>query len=140
MQYLRSLSEKDIQYTDKNTNIYSQPLVTNQNIDLKKLNQTLPDDILRTIYDNYLLPEIMYNQLQVILHSKDSQRLNSIELSDYLENVVFTEPIFIEKLQRENAVFANIYQTEIIQNQRTFKNMTNIYQNFAMCWLFHLYH
>jgi len=46
------LSIEDIQ----ELNIDSQPLNPKSKIDLEKLNRTLPDDVLRNIYDNYLSP------------------------------------------------------------------------------------
>jgi hypothetical protein len=109
-------------------------------LDCEKVNRTLPDDILRSIYDNYLSPQLVYDKLQNILKSKESQSLNCYPLGEYLENVVFKEPLVIEKLKKEDSLFLFIYRTEIGQNIRTFVKFTNKYQSFALTWLMHLYH
>ena len=109
-------------------------------LDCEKVNRTLPDDILRSIYDNYLSPQLVFDKLQNILKSKESQSLNYYPLGEYLENVVFKEPLVIEKLKKEDSLFLFIYRTEIGQNIRTFVKFTNKYQSFALTWLMHLYH
>jgi hypothetical protein len=109
-------------------------------LDCEKVNRTLPDDILRSIYDNYLSPQLVYDKLQNILKSKESQSLNYYPLGEYLENVVFKEPLVIEKLKKEDSLFLFIYRTEIGQNIRTFVKFTNKYQSFSLTWLMNLYH
>jgi hypothetical protein len=130
------LSIEDIQ----ELNIDSQPLNPKSKIDLEKLNRTLPDDVLRNIYDNYLSPQSVYDKLQIILKSKESINLNYFPLSEYLEKVVFREPLVIEKLKIENPLFLLIYVQEIVQNTRTFTNLKNKYDSFALSWLMFLYH
>jgi hypothetical protein len=109
-------------------------------LDCEKVNRTLPDDILRSIYDNYLSPQLVYDKLQNLLKSKESQSLNHFPLGEYLEKVVFKEPLVVEKLKKEDSLFLFIYKTEINQNNRTFVKFTNKYQSFALSWLMYLYH
>jgi hypothetical protein len=130
------LSIEDIQVL----NIDSQPLKHKPKLDLEKINQTLPDDILRTIYDNYLSPQLVYDKLQLILKSKESRNLNHFPLSEYLEKVIFKEPLVIEKLKMEDPLFLLIYSKEFVENSRTFKKFSNKYDSFALSWLMHLYH
>ena len=93
----------------------------------------------KTVYDNYLTPESICDKLQNILHSKESMNLNHFPLSCYLEQVVFNEPMAIEKLKAENPLFLHIYLTEIEDNNRRFKRFTNKYDSFALSWLMCLY-
>lgn len=127
------LSTEDIQELDLNT----QPKTK---MDLEKVNRTLPDDILRTIYDNYLSPQLVCDKLQIILQSKESRNLNHFPLSCYLEKVVFKDSLVIEKLKRENPLFLNIYLKEVEENNRHFVNFKNKYDSFALSWLLYLYH
>lgn len=129
------LSTEDIQ----ELNIHSQPLEPTRKLDLEKVNRTLPDDILRTIYDNYLSPQLVCDKLQIILQSKESRNLNHFPLSEYLEQVVFKDSLVIEKLKRENPLFLHIYCSEIEDNNRRFARFTNKYDSFALSWLMFLY-
>jgi len=130
------LSVEDIQ----ELNIDSQPPTSQVKLDWEKVNRTLPDNILRTIYDNYLSPDSVCNKLQTILESEESRRLNYFPLSEYLETVVLKEPLVVEKLKKTNPLFLFIYKKEISQNSRTFTKFSNKYNSFALSWLMHLYH
>jgi hypothetical protein len=124
----------------ENTLLIEEIELIEDKLDIEKMKRRLPDDVLRKIYDNYFSPEQICNKLQSLLVSKECCSLYYFELGEYLENVVFKEPLAVNKLKKENPLFLQIYHEEIVLDRRHFVKFENKYQSFALAWLMYLYH
>jgi hypothetical protein len=113
----------------------------NKILDLKniinKINN-LPHSLQLDIYDNFLVSKKLYNELMEELKSYRCIKLNHEELSKIIEKVLENN-LILKYLRKNNKIFNNIYICHIINNNKNFKNMSNI-NSFALSWLMYLYH
>ena len=101
----------------------------------------LPIDIVKIIYINYIKPSLICTELNIILKSYESQKLNNIPLYDYLiNNNILQNKIVIKYLLKNDEIFHNIYQDHIINEIQTFEQFPDIISSLAACWLMYLYH
>jgi hypothetical protein len=88
--------------------------------------------------ENKTLDMEKINKLENLLLSDESRNLNHYPLGEYLEKVVFKEPLVIEKLKRENVLFLFLYHKEIVEKTQI-TSLKNKYNNLALRWLMNLY-
>ena len=101
---------------------------------LLNIENLLPQELKTKIYIEYFEVQILYDEIKVIIHSKQCQALYNIDLGKFLQKH-FVNQSFITYLREQEKEFNSIYQNEIIN-----KNITYIdYYNLASLWLFNLY-
>ena len=99
----------------------------------------LPEAIVNNIYMNYIKPELICAELNLILKSVDSMQLNNEPLEKFLEKYVLNNEIVVKYLIKNDKIFKQIYKTHFIDDNIIFIKMTNV-SSLAMCWLMYLYH
>ena len=100
----------------------------------------LPTEIVKMIYIDYIKPELICRELNVILYSTESRELDSIPLENFLRKHVLHNSIVIKYLIKNDEIFPDIYQTHIINREQTFILFPDLVSSLAKCWLMYLYH
>jgi hypothetical protein len=114
---------------------------SSSSIQLENIATQLPYDILHKIYKDHFSPEtVVISHLMKMIESKECQDLHYFELGDYLEKSVLPNPVVVKKLQKENPLFAQLYQEEIVRGKKHFARFESTYYSFALAWLMFLYH
>jgi hypothetical protein len=104
-----------------------------------KGSQKLPDDIIRKIYEEYLKPDMLYEDLIYTLQLRDSKRLNIKPLKTFIPQLLQNK-IFVEYLRKKDSLFNDIYTTHIINKTNTYVNAASTIDSMAITWLTYLYH
>lgn len=106
----------------------------------------LPEDIQKSIYNDYIKPDMIIIELNKILKSEESKKLNHIPLYLFLSNVVFkndvvfNNEIVIKNLLSNDKIFKIVYEQHIIKKENTFVNFKDSINSMALSWLMYLYH
>ena len=106
----------------------------------KKFLLRLPEDIENMIYYEHVRPDLILTELNQILKSKESQRLNCKALYYYLKNVVLVNPIIVENLISNDEIFKEIYDKHITRGEKIFEHFEEPIRSMALSWLYYLYH
>jgi hypothetical protein len=85
-------------------------------------------------------PNIILLELEEILNSPESIKLDHDQLSWYLENAVLKNKIVINHLINGNEIFKKIYDYHFVQKKNWFEKFESTIESIALCWLVHLYH
>ena len=100
----------------------------------------LPSDLLKQIYIDYIKPELICRELNIILKSTKSRELSAEPLENFLRKHVLPNSIVIKYLIKNDEIFPDIYQTHIINREQTFILFPDLVSSLAKCWLMYLYH
>lgn len=100
----------------------------------------LPEDIQNFIFYDYIKPDMIMLELEQILRSDESKKLNQQTLYYYLTYVVLKNDIVIENLLRNDKIFKIIYNEHIIKKEKAFVNFQDPINSMALSWLMYLYH
>jgi hypothetical protein len=101
--------------------------------------QRLPDDIIRYIYEEYLKPDMLYEDTINVLHLQCSRRLDPDPLIKFIPKL-FQNKILVEYLVKNDELFKHIYTGHVINKTNTYKNVISIIDSMAITWLTYLYH
>ena len=99
----------------------------------------LPGDVTRKIYEEYLKPEMLYEDLIYTLDLRDSRTLSAGALTALLPRLLENK-ILVKYLLENDSTFNNIYTHHIINKKKIFVNADSFIISMAMSWLFYLYH
>lgn len=91
------------------------------------------------LYEHVNLNVILI-ELDQILKSEESKKLNQQSLYYYLKNVILKNNIVIKNLLHNNKIFKIIYDSHIINKKKTFELFEDIINSMALSWLMFLYH
>ena len=78
----------------------------------KKINYiigNLPSDLLKKIYIDYIKPELICTELNIILKSTKSRELSAEPLENFLRKHVLPNSIVIKYLIKNDEIFYNTY-------------------------------
>jgi hypothetical protein len=98
----------------------------------------LPEELKKYIYEEYIETQLFYDKFKEALDSKESQRLNIVNIHPFIP-LILAKPKYIEYLLLKLYCFMIIYNDHKIQKKKTFRLMNNG-QSFAQCILMYLYH
>jgi hypothetical protein len=107
---------------------------------LKKFLSRLPEDIQNTIHYEHVRPDLILTELNQILKSEESKKLNCEALYYYLKNVVLTNPIVVENLISNDEIFKIVYDKHITREEKNFVLIKDPIESMAQSWLMYLYH
>ena len=107
---------------------------------LKKFLSRLPEDIENLIDYEHVSSDLILTELNQILKSKESQKLNYKPLYFYLKNIVLTNPLVVENLISNNEIFTIIYDKHIIKEEKSFVLIEDPIKSMALAWLMYIYH
>lgn len=112
-----------------------------ESVQLKKFLSRLPEGITKyEIFCNYIKPDMILTELNQILNSKDSRKLNPKPLYYYLKNIVLSNSIVVENLINNNKIFNIIYDKHITKKEKNFVLIKDPIESMALAWLMYLYH
>lgn len=100
----------------------------------------LPEDIQNHIFYDYVKPDMIIFELEQILDSEESKKLNHQQLYYYLKNVILNNEIVIRYLLNNNDVFKIIYESHIVKKEIKFELFEDKINSMALSWLMYLYH
>lgn len=103
-----------------------------------RLINSLPDDVIRHIYEEYFIGIDTCNKYLELLKSKESQRLEYEPLVE-LSRRLLEYPCAIEYLCSKHQIFKKMYIEHYIKNNKLFVLMDNL-ESFILSILMHLYH
>lgn len=109
----------------------------------KKINYIigkLPTELVSLIYIDYIKPDLICRELDVILKSTESSELSSEPLENFLRNHVLPNSIVTKYLIKNDKIFQKIYKTHIINREQTLVLFPDLVSSLACCWLMYLYH
>ena len=131
----RSVQERDIQESD------IQERFLNDRNELRKLANlinSLPDDVMRHIYEEYFVGIDTCNKYLELLKSKESQSLQYEHLTEATQ-MLLKHPCAVEYLCKKHSIFKKMYTEHYIQNNKMFLQM-DMLRSFIVSILMHLYH
>ena len=100
----------------------------------------LPSDIVKNIYIDYIKPELICRELNIILNSTESRDLSIEPLENFLRKHVLPNSIVIKYLIKNDEIFPDIYKTHIINREQTFILFPDLVSSLACCWIMYLHH
>ena len=100
----------------------------------------LPKELVKMIYIDYIKPELICRELNIILESTESRQLDITPLDNFLRKHVLHNSIVIKYLIKNNNIFQHIYQTHIINNEKIFELFPDLISSLTMCWIMSLHH
>lgn len=100
----------------------------------------LPSDLVKYIYIDYIKPELIYRELNIILNSTESRELSVRPLENFLRTHVLPNSILTKYLIKNDNIFQEYYQIHIINGEKTFILMPDLVSSFACCWIMSLHH
>lgn len=103
-----------------------------------RLINTLPDDVMRHIYEQYFVGIDTCNKYLELLKCKDSQNLKYEHLLEPTRRLL-THPCAVEYLCSKHAGFKQMYITHYIKNNKLFLLMDMLH-SFIASILMYLYH
>jgi hypothetical protein len=115
--------------------------VSNNENKIKYFINKLPQDIVNKIYMEYINPELVCTELNLILNSTDSIEFRGCEqLTEFLKKRVLNNKIVVKYLNKNNQIFQKIYKDHIIDGNKTFVKIPDLEYSLALSWLMYLYH
>ena len=103
-----------------------------------RLINSLPDDVMRHIYEEYFVGIDTCNKYLELLKSDESQSLNYKPLRD-LTRRLLEYPCAIEYLCSKHQIFKKMYIEHYIKKNKCFVQM-DMLESFILSILMHLYH
>jgi len=103
-----------------------------------RLIKSLPDDVIRHIYEEYFVGIDTCNKYLELLKSDTSQSLIYTQLVEPTRRLL-EYPCAIEYLCSKHKIFKQMYIKHYIQNNKLFAQMDNL-ESFILSILMHLYH
>ena len=100
----------------------------------------LPSELVKQIYIDYIKPELICRELNIILNSTKSRELSAEPLENFLRKHVLPNSIVIKYLIKNDEIFPDIYQTHIINREQTFILFPDLVSSLAKCWIMYLHH
>jgi hypothetical protein len=100
----------------------------------------LPSDLINKIYTDYVKPELICRELNIILDSTESRDLNIEPLENFLRTHILPNSIVIKYLIKNDKIFPDIYKTHIINREQTLVLFPDLVSSLAGCWIMYLYH
>jgi len=100
----------------------------------------LPEDIIKLIISEFIIPEIILIELNEILNLKESKKLEHKKLFWYLKNFVLPNDIVIKNLMINNNIFNKIFKQHFIENKKIFTLIEDPIESMALSWLMYLHH
>ena len=100
----------------------------------------LPSDLVKQIYINYIKPELICRELNIILNSTESQDLSFEPLENFLRKHVLPNSIVTKYLIKNDNIFKQIYKTHIINRKQTLVLFPDLVSSLAGCWIMSLHH
>ena len=100
----------------------------------------LPSDLVKQIYINYIKPELICRELNIILNSTESRELSTTPLENFLRKHVLPNSIVIKYLIQNDEIFQHYYQIHIINGEKRFLLFPDLVSSFACCWIMSLHH
>jgi hypothetical protein len=100
----------------------------------------LPSDLVKQIYINYIKPELICRELNIILKSTESSELDITPLENFLRKHILPNSIVTKYLIKNDNIFKQIYNTHIINREQTFILFPDLVSSLAMCWIMGMYH
>ena len=105
---------------------------------LANLINSLPDDVMRHIYEEYFVGIDTCNKFLELLKSKESQSLQYEHLTEATQ-MLLKHPCAVEYLCKKHSIFKKMYTEHYIQNNKMFLQM-DMLRSFIVSILMHLYH
>ena len=99
---------------------------------------TLPDDIMRKIYEDYFEGKTLCKEFLQKLESEDSKRLRHLSMMDITTRVL-QYPCVVEYLRKKSSVFDYYYKEHFILKNPHYVQKSRA-ESFILCILMHLYH
>jgi hypothetical protein len=103
-----------------------------------RLINSLPDDVIRHIYEEYFIGIDTCNKYLELLKSTESQSLKYEHLVE-LSRRLLEYPCAVEYLCGKHQIFKKMYIEHYIKNNKLFAQMDNL-ESFILSILMHLYH
>lgn len=100
----------------------------------------LPSDLVKKIYTDYIKPELICRELNIILNSTESSELSFEPLENFLRKHVLPNSIVTKYLIKNDNIFKQIYKTHIINRQQTLVLFPDLVSSLAGCWIMYLHH
>lgn len=98
-----------------------------------------PDELKLTIFNEHFKYHLKYHDLNEILESTTSMKLDISLLLPYVEKNILNDKEYISFLFKINDIFEIIYTSHFINHNKYFKLMS-VNESFAHSWLMYLYH
>ena len=103
-----------------------------------RLINSLPDDVMRHIYEEYFVGIDTCNKFLELLKSENSSSLEYNPLIK-IAGRLLQSPCAVEYLSKHCRVFKNMYKAHYIDNNKYFEQC-NVLHSFVLSMLFYLYH
>jgi hypothetical protein len=103
-----------------------------------RLINSLPDDVMRHIYEEYFVGIDACNKFLELLKSESSSSLEYKPLID-LARRLLQHPCAVEYLCGKHPIFKKVYIEHYIKNNKSFLLM-DMFESFVLSILMHLYH
>ena len=100
----------------------------------------LPSDLVNKIYIDYIEPQLICRELNIILNSTESQELSFEPLENFLRKHVLPNSIVTTYLIKNDNIFKQIYKTHIINRKKTLVLFPDLVSSLAGCWIMSLHH
>ena len=113
-------------------------IVTAENLDLERMNRRLPDDVLRHIYEEYIVGIETCDRYLKMYESDESQKLNHKQLIEPTR-LLLEHPCAVEYLCMKHAVFKKMYIEHYVEGKKWFVQL-NLLESFVLSifvWLYH---
>ena len=98
-----------------------------------------PNELKLTIFNEHFKYHLKYYELNEILESTTSMKLDISLLLPYVEKNILNDKEYISFLFKRNDIFEIIYTSHFINHNKYFKLM-DVNESFALSWLMYLYH
>jgi hypothetical protein len=103
-----------------------------------RLINSLPDDVMRHIYEEYFVGIEACNKFLELLKSESSQSLEYKQLTNLADRLL-QYPCAVEYLCEKHTIFKKVYIEHYIKNNKSFLLM-DMLESFVLSILMHLYH
>jgi hypothetical protein len=112
--------------------------VTIKNLDLQMLNRRLPDDVLRHIYEEYVVGIETCNRYLKMYESDEARKLDHKQLIEPTRRLL-KHPCAVEYLCKKHKTFEKMYIEHYVVGKKWFVQM-NMLESFILSILMWLYH
>ena len=112
--------------------------VNSENLDLLMLNRRLPDDVLRHIYENYIVGIETCDRYLEMFKTDESIKLNHFPLIEPTR-LLLEHPCAVEYLCKKHVIFNKMYTQHYVEMKKWFERL-NILDSFVLSILMFLYH
>jgi hypothetical protein len=100
----------------------------------------LPSGLVKQIYINYIKPELICRELNIILNSTESCELSTTPLENFLRKHVLPNSIVTKYLIKNDEIFQYYYKIHIINGEKQFLLFPDLVSSLACCWIMSLHH